>query len=843
MKIIFSASTFLLLAPVVVAAATTIDNSSSSRSSALLLRGGDAHTAAAAAIPRTHKSSTTILWETSKQHQPREIVEDVELQRRLQQRELKPTQKIVGGEEAEAWEYPYYVDMSWCGGMLIAPQVVMTAAHCGDFTGQTVVVGEYDKTDDSSGQQRVCTKHIIDPKYDDYSTNYDFALCYLGEPIDITSDPARVTLKLNQDATVPADGEELQVTGFGDLASGSETYPTTLREALVPYLTNAKCNDYSSYSGQITDAMMCAGFDEGGIDSCQGDSGGPIISRTDLGDGKYEDILVGVVSWGYGCALAETPGVYARVSSNIPWIQEVVCNEWDLSASSEFCSGYTPPAPTSAPVFICDNEEVIKIDLTTDSWPEETSIMLYEKDGNSSPLFEMPQYSAQNTANQHKVCLQKDTCYTFEVSDTANDGLCAEATGENCGSFSLTLNDEVIFNGDPNFGSSATHNFCTGNGSVQPQQTPTSAPVDAPSNDNPSDDNPSSDYPSYNPADIDSPTDISPPETFEPIDSSVPISLNGWCPKGRSKFQVEIQTDDYPTEMYWQLVGSDGAILAGSDRTYVEARTKLHAPSEQEFYCLEIGSYTFKMLDSQGDGFCCSYGSGHMIGMLEGEQIFEGGEFEAEELITFTVEELPEAVPTAFPTKTPTPQPTRSPTSPPTAQPTRSPTSPPTRTPADCAELQATYGVVLKKTTGNQCIWMSLDENGADCQICAEESSCEDESGKHWIHLKSNGTKLRPKKCAWVGKSPNGRCKKNLEDMIRTVADVCPETCGTCEKNRGKTNPDEAGKHWIHLKSDGSKLRKRTCAQVAENPNALCKKKLKDMIRTVADICPETCGK
>ena len=265
------------------------------------------------------------------------------------------------------------------------------------------------------------------------------------------------------------------------------------------------------------------------------------------------------------------------------------------------------------------------------------------------------------------------------------------------------------------------------------------------------------------------------------------------CPKGRSKFQVEIQTDDYPTEMYWQLVGSDGAILAGSDRTYVEARTKLHAPSEQEFYCLEIGSYTFKMLDSHGDGFCCSHGSGHMIGMLEGAQIFEGGQFEAEESIAFTVEELPEAVPTAFPTNSPTrtptnsptPQPTRSPTSPPTPQPTRSPTSPPTRTPADCAELQATYGVVLKKTTGNQCIWMSLDENGADCQICAEEeSSCEDESGKHPIHLKSNGTKLRFKNCAWAGKAPNNRCKKKHEDMMRTVADICPETCkpATCQR-------------------------------------------------------------
>merc|ERR1711865_645067 len=640
--------------------------------------------------------------------------------------------------------------------------------------------------------------------------------------------------------------------GFGDLASGSGNFPNILRDVKVPYLTNAKCNDYSSYSGQITDFMMCAGFDEGGKDSCQGDSGGPIVLRTDLGDNKFEDTLVGVVSWGYGCALAQTPGVYARVSSNIPWIQEVVCNEWDLSASSEFCSGYTPPAPTSAPVFICDNEEVIQIDLTTDSWPGETSIMLYEKDdGNSSPLFEMSQYSAQNTANQHKVCLQKDTCYTFEISDAANDGLC---NGENCGgSFSLTLNDEVIFNGDPKFESSATHNFCTGNGSVSPQQAPTSAPVDSPSSDNPSDDNPSSDnpssdYPSYNPADIDSPTDTSPPETFEPIVSSVPISFDGMCPKGRSKFQVEIQTDQFPEEMYWQLVGSDGAILAGSDRAYSDAETKLLAPSDEEFYCLEIGSYTFKMFDLQGDGFCCSYGSGHMIGMLEGAQIFEGGEFLAEKSFAFNVEELPEAVPTAFPTNSPTTNapsssPTMSPTKTPTPQPTKSPTSPPTRTPtrtpADCAELQATYGVVLKKTTANQCIWMSLDENGADCQICAEESSCEDEPGKHWIHLKSNGTKLRKRTCAQAANNPNSWCTRKLEDMIRTGADICPKTCGTCEN----VKTDAAGKHLVHLLSNGTKLRNRTCAQMATNPSAWCTRKLEDMIRTVADVCRETCGK
>ena len=103
------------------------------------------------------------------------------------------------------------------------------------------------------------------------------------------------------------------VSGWGTLSYQGNS-PDSLQWVEVPAVTNAICNQ--AYSNSITDAMICAGLAEGGKDSCQGDSGGPLICAV---NGKAH--LVGVVSFGVGCALPNWPGVYARVTAVLSWIK------------------------------------------------------------------------------------------------------------------------------------------------------------------------------------------------------------------------------------------------------------------------------------------------------------------------------------------------------------------------------------------------------------------------------------------------------------------------------------------------------------------------------------------
>ncbi len=141
----------------------------------------------------------------------------------------------------------------------------------------------------------------------------------------------------------PADGllagQDAWVTGWGTLTQGGST-SETLQKVSVPILSNEQCVDSNYAESQITDRMMCAGG-AGGKDSCQGDSGGKFIlffevSFSDIvtlmgltgplqvQDGQGVWKLAGVVSWGYGCALPNWPGVYARITSVYPWICSVI---------------------------------------------------------------------------------------------------------------------------------------------------------------------------------------------------------------------------------------------------------------------------------------------------------------------------------------------------------------------------------------------------------------------------------------------------------------------------------------------------------------------------------------
>ncbi|KAJ1133436.1 hypothetical protein NDU88_011731 [Pleurodeles waltl] len=113
----------------------------------------------------------------------------------------------------------------------------------------------------------------------------------------------------------PPEGSQCLVSGWGNLLTSSVQYPDRLQCLEVPVLSEPNCK--SSYTGQITQNMFCAGYLEGGKDSCQGDSGGPLIC-----DGA----LMGVVSWGKGCAQKNYPGVYVKVCNYVDWINNVIDN-------------------------------------------------------------------------------------------------------------------------------------------------------------------------------------------------------------------------------------------------------------------------------------------------------------------------------------------------------------------------------------------------------------------------------------------------------------------------------------------------------------------------------------
>jgi trypsin len=104
----------------------------------------------------------------------------------------------------------------------------------------------------------------------------------------------------------PAAGSSSEVSGWGTLSSGSSSLPTQLQAVTVNIVSTADCNSaYASYGG-ITENMICAAVTGGGKDACQGDSGGPLVAG---------GTLVGIVSWGVGCAEARYPGVYSNVAA------------------------------------------------------------------------------------------------------------------------------------------------------------------------------------------------------------------------------------------------------------------------------------------------------------------------------------------------------------------------------------------------------------------------------------------------------------------------------------------------------------------------------------------------
>ena len=223
--------------------------------------------------------------------------------------------RIVGGKVAGVNVHKFQVGLltkniadnfnaQFCGGTLIKNNIVVTAAHCSDtVTANQVQVLTGTQNLDGTGVRRNVTAIHIHPNWNPNTFDYDVAVWVLATP---TSGIPFATLA----SADPPVGSSLRVTGWGALTEGG-SFPDNLRVVNVPLVSRANCNDANSYSGDITARMICAGLNAGGKDSCQGDSGGPLTDN--LGNGFK--VLTGIVSWGTGCARANLPGIYSRVSN------------------------------------------------------------------------------------------------------------------------------------------------------------------------------------------------------------------------------------------------------------------------------------------------------------------------------------------------------------------------------------------------------------------------------------------------------------------------------------------------------------------------------------------------
>jgi len=221
--------------------------------------------------------------------------------------------RIVGGTATSISSYPWQISLQRngghsCGGSIYAPNIIITAAHClqGGVSVSSLRIRAGSSTWNSGGVVVSVAAYKNHESYNSRSMINDIAVIRLSSSLTYSSNIKNIGLA----SSAPANGAACTCSGWGTLSSGSSSIPTTLQKVDMKIVSRTSCASSTyGYGTQIKETMICAYAS--GKDACQGDSGGPLVSG---------GVLVGVVSWGYGCAYPNYPGVYADVAALRSWV-------------------------------------------------------------------------------------------------------------------------------------------------------------------------------------------------------------------------------------------------------------------------------------------------------------------------------------------------------------------------------------------------------------------------------------------------------------------------------------------------------------------------------------------
>ncbi|XP_057599009.1 acrosin [Hippopotamus amphibius kiboko] len=267
--------------------------------------------------------------------------------------------RIVGGQEAALGAWPWMVSLQVfsyhnnrrfhaCGGTLLNARWLLSAAHCfrnrPKATDWRLIFGAKEVVWGSSKpvkpplQERFVEKIVLHEKYSPGSETNDIALVKITPPVPCGPFIGPGCLP-QFSAGPPRIPQTCWVAGWGFLRENAPRTSPILQEARVDIIDLDLCNSTRWYNGRIRSTNVCAGYPEGKIDTCQGDSGGPLMCRDSV-ESSY--VVVGVTSWGVGCARARRPGVYTSTWPYLGWIASKIG-----SNALHMVQRPPPPPPTT----------------------------------------------------------------------------------------------------------------------------------------------------------------------------------------------------------------------------------------------------------------------------------------------------------------------------------------------------------------------------------------------------------------------------------------------------------------------------------------------------------------